>query len=149
MELTSEEKEKIRLDEEERHKVRNKISANETKNGCVGCLVLLIIFSLVVFALNSCGKKDKPEILPNNEVSAWIVAKYEISKYTTGPNSTIIFPEEYSTNKTVFRIGENEYSVNSHVTYQDRDGKNVLARFSCKPVYSKDGWKVKDINFVK
>jgi len=149
MELSPEEKEKIRLDEEERHKARNKISANETKNGCIGCLILLIVLSLAMFMLGSCGKKDKPEILPNNEVSAWIVAKYEISKYTTGPNSTIVFPEEYSTNKTVFRIGENEYSVNSHVTYQDREGKNVLATFSCKAIYSDAGWEVKDIHFVK
>jgi len=146
MDLTPEEKEKIHLEEIERHKAQAKIKGKETAQGCLGCLVLFIIIAIFIA---SCGKKDKPEILPNNEVSAWIVAKYEISKYTTGPNSTIVFPDEYTTNKTVFKIGENEYSVNSHVTYQDREGKNVLATFSCKSVYSDTGWEVNDIHFTK
>jgi hypothetical protein len=80
----------------------------------------------------------------NNKYGAWSATMLSVKGYTVGPNSTIVFPD--FPDQSITKTGKNEYSIESYVDYRDYDGNEIRKNFSCKAVYVKNRWEIKDIN---
>ena len=143
MELTPEEKQRIQLEEEERHKAQSKIKGKETAQGCMGCLVLIIVIVIISALVGSCGdNKKEPE---NIRLTVFLWSEIEVKNNLKSP-TTAKFPLDYE--NMVSDMGNNNFKVSSYVDSQNGFGAIIRTYYTCDVQYiSKENCLVSNLQF--
>lgn len=116
-----------------------------TKNTAVGCLGIIIIIGIVIFAFSSCfGSSDAKS--EDNTAMIITIAQDEVKSKLKAP-STAKFPwgfSEYNIKEVASKTdGFNEYYVDGYVDAENSFGAKIRTRFIVKLELSDDGKKYK------
>ncbi len=116
-----------------------KKQSEKQKQTAIGCLTLIVIFVVIVFALKSCiygGIDDSPK--PPDKISLMVDAQLAVEDYLKAPSTA---KYGVSDDYKIKKVSDQEYIVSSYVDSQNSFGAMIRSNFEVVIEFNNDWTK--------
>jgi hypothetical protein len=154
MELSSEERQRIYLEEKTRLEAQTKLKQEQQNkavgSGCGGCaLVVVVLFFFLVFVVNlssSNSKKTYARSPVDMKVEAYTMAETFVKRHLKAP-ATAQFPWITDSEVTIQQLPGNQWRVSAYVDSENSFGAKIRSQYDCTMKWAGgDRWQLQDIN---